>query len=259
MRTVGAAVRLALIEEAADRLGVPATELTTADSKVIHAKSGKSLRYGELAAGAATRSFVSQPTLKTRDQFKLIGKPVPRGDIPAKVDGSAVYGIDFTLPDMRVATIAAAPVRGGKLLSVDEKPALAVAGVGKVIKLDDAVIVVAKRYWQAQKGLKALSPSSPTAVTAVFPAPRSSLRRTRCARRASPTTRAATAMSMPLSALRGEGREARLPRAVPPPRDDGAVRAVRALQGRQADVVGRAAGSALHPRSRGQGSGHRHR
>ncbi|MFN3817859.1 molybdopterin cofactor-binding domain-containing protein [Blastomonas sp.] len=158
MRTVGAAVRLALIEEAADRLSVPASELTTADSKVLHAQSGRSLRYGELAAGAAERSMTSDPVLKTRDQFKLIGKPVPRIDIPAKVDGSAIYGIDFTLPDMRVATIAAAPVRGGKLVSVDEKPALGVTGVEKVIKLDDAVIVVAKRYWQAQKGLKALSP-----------------------------------------------------------------------------------------------------
>jgi isoquinoline 1-oxidoreductase beta subunit len=158
MRAVGAAVRLALIEEAADRLDVPASELTTADSKVIHAASGKSLRYGELAAAAAERSLSSDPVLKTRDQFKLIGKGVPRLDIPAKVDGSAVYGIDLMLPDMRVATIAAAPVRGGKLLSVDEKPALTVAGVEKVVKLDDAVIVVASRYWQALKGLKALSP-----------------------------------------------------------------------------------------------------
>ncbi|MFM7403626.1 MAG: xanthine dehydrogenase family protein molybdopterin-binding subunit [Erythrobacter sp.] len=96
--------------------------------------------------------------LKTRDQWKLIGKPIARRDIPAKVDGSAVYGIDFTLPDMRVATIAAAPVRGGKLESVDDAPALAVKGVEKVVKLDDAVIVVAKGYWQAQKGLQALSP-----------------------------------------------------------------------------------------------------
>lgn len=158
MRVIGAAVRLALIEEAADRLGVSLGELTTADSKVLHAESGKSLRYGELAAGAAQRSFTSSPTLKSRDQFRLIGKPVVRGDIPAKVDGSAQYGIDFTMPGMRVATIAAAPVRGGKLVSVDEKPALAVAGVERVVKLDDAVIVVGKGYWQALKGLKALSP-----------------------------------------------------------------------------------------------------
>jgi isoquinoline 1-oxidoreductase beta subunit len=158
MRVVGAAVRLALIEEAADRLGVPAGELTTADSKVIHAASGRSLRYGELAAGAAERSLASDPVLKSRKDYKLIGQPVTRRDIPAKVDGSAVYGIDFTLPEMRVATIAAAPVRGGKLESVDEAPALAVPGVEKVVKLDDAVIVVAKGYWQALKGLNALSP-----------------------------------------------------------------------------------------------------
>ena len=158
MRVVGASVRLALVEEAADRLGVPAGELTTADSRVIHAKSGKSLRYGELAAGAAERSLTGSPEIKTRKDFKLIGKPVPRIDIPAKVDGSAKYGIDLILPDMRVATIAAAPVRGGKLVSVDEKPALAVPGVEKVVKLDDAVLVVGKRYWQALKGLQALSP-----------------------------------------------------------------------------------------------------
>ncbi|RNJ61859.1 MAG: xanthine dehydrogenase family protein molybdopterin-binding subunit [Porphyrobacter sp. IPPAS B-1204] len=158
MRKTGAAVRAALIAEAADRLGVPESELTTSDSVVTHANSGRSLRYGELAAGAAERSLSSDPVLKTREQWKLIGKPVPRRDIPAKVDGSAVYGIDFTLPDMRVATIAAAPVRGGKLESVDEAPALAVKGVEKVVKLDDAVIVIAKGYWQAQKGLAALSP-----------------------------------------------------------------------------------------------------
>lgn len=158
MRVVGAAVRAALVEEAADRLGVPVGELTTADSVVTHAASGRSLRYGELAAGAAERSLSSDPALKSRKDWKLINKPVTRLDIPAKVDGSAVYGIDFTLPDMRVATIAAAPVRGGKLESVDEAPALAVPGVEKVVQLDDAVIVVAKGYWQALKGLNALSP-----------------------------------------------------------------------------------------------------
>lgn len=158
MRVIGAAVRLALIEEAAERLGVSASELTTADSKVMHAATGRSLRYGELAAGAAERSLVSDPVLKGRKDYKLIGKPVARLDIPAKVDGSAVYGIDFTLPDMRVATIAAAPVRGGKLEAVDEAPALAVPGVEKVVKLDDAVVVIAKGYWQATKGLAALSP-----------------------------------------------------------------------------------------------------
>ncbi len=158
MRVVGAAVRLALIEEAAARLGVPAGELITANSTVTHTATGRSLRYGELAAGAAGRSLSTSPKLKDPKDFRLIGTDVPRGDIPAKVDGSAVYGIDFTLPDMRVATLAAAPVRGGKLVAVDEAPAMAVKGVEKVVKLDDAVIVIAKGYWQAATGLAALSP-----------------------------------------------------------------------------------------------------
>jgi isoquinoline 1-oxidoreductase subunit beta len=158
MQKVGAAARLALIETAAARLSVPASELTTADSKVLHAKSGKALRYGELAIEAAGRSLDSDPVLKDSKDYKLIGKPIPRMDIPAKVNGTAQYGMDFSLPNMRVATVAAAPVRGGKLTSVDPAPAMAVKGVEKVIKLDDAVIVVAKGYWAALTGLRALSP-----------------------------------------------------------------------------------------------------
>lgn len=157
-RVVGAATRLALIETAAKRLGVPAAELTTADSKVMHAKTGKSLRYGELAAEAASRTLESTPKLKDARDFKFIGKSTPRFDIPAKVDGTAQYGMDVIRPDMRVATVIAAPVRGGKLTSVDPAPAMAVPGVEKVIKLDGAVVVVAKGYWQALKGARALAP-----------------------------------------------------------------------------------------------------
>jgi isoquinoline 1-oxidoreductase subunit beta len=155
---VGAATRLALIETAAERLGVPAAELTTANSKVTHAKSGKSLRYGELATQAAERSLDSDPKLKDPKNYRLMGKSMPRIDIPGKVNGTAQYGMDFTVPDMRVATIMAAPVRGGKLSSVDTAPAMAVKGVEKVIKLDDAVAVVAKGYWAALSGLRTLSP-----------------------------------------------------------------------------------------------------
>lgn len=158
MRVVGAATRLALIETAAGRLGVPASELTTADSKVIHAASRRTLRYGELAAEAAGRSLDSTPKLKDAGAFRVIGQSVPRLDIPGKVDGSAQYGMDVAMPGMRVGTVMAAPVRGGKLLSVDPAPAMAVTGVERVIKLDNAVVVVARGYWQALKGLRALSP-----------------------------------------------------------------------------------------------------
>ena len=158
MRVIGAATRMALIETAAKRLGVPTGELTTADSKVIHAKSGKALRYGELAAEASQATLTSEPALKSAKDFKFIGKPVPRFDIPDKVDGKAQYGMDVSLPAMRVATVMAAPVRGGKLVSVDPSPAMAVKGVEKVIKLDSAVAVVGTGYWAALKGLRALSP-----------------------------------------------------------------------------------------------------
>lgn len=158
IRVVAAATRLALVDVAAERLGVPAAELTTAKSTVIHAKSGRTLRYGALAEAAATHALNSAPPLKPRKDFRFIGTSVPRLDIPAKVNGTARYGMDVIRPDMRVATVIAAPIRGGTLVSVDPAPAMAVAGVEKVIKLDTAVVVVAKGYWPALKGARALAP-----------------------------------------------------------------------------------------------------
>lgn len=157
-RVLAAAARQALVEEAAARLGVPAGELSTAKGIVIHTKSGKVLRYGELAAKAAERDLNPAPKLKAAKEFAYIGQSVPRIDIPAKVDGSAKYGIDFALPDMRIAAVMAVPVRGGKLESVDAAPAMAVNGVERVVTLDNAVAVVAKGYWPAIQGLRALEP-----------------------------------------------------------------------------------------------------
>ena len=158
MRVVGAAARQALIATAAGRLGVPESELTATNSVITHAKSGKTLRYGELAEEAAGRSLDKSPKLKERAAYKFIGKPVDRFDIPSKVNGSAEYGIDVKMPDMRVATVIAAPVREGKLTSVDPAPALAIKGVEKVISLESAVVVVASGYWAALKGVRALAP-----------------------------------------------------------------------------------------------------
>jgi isoquinoline 1-oxidoreductase subunit beta len=159
MRVAGASTRTALIATAAKRFAVPESELSTAKSRVIHAKSGRALRYGELAAEAADRTLSTAPKFKDPKDYGLIGKPIARLDIPAKVNGSALYGMDVQLPEMRVATIMAAPVRGGKLQSVDPAPALGIKGVEKVIKLDDAVAVLAGGYWQALMGLRALSPT----------------------------------------------------------------------------------------------------
>jgi isoquinoline 1-oxidoreductase beta subunit len=98
------------------------------------------------------------PQLKSRDDYTIVGKPTPRMDIPSKVDGSATFGVDVTLPQMMYATIAASPVFGAKLVSVDTAPAEALPGVKKVVKLDNAVAVVADGYWRALKGVRALAP-----------------------------------------------------------------------------------------------------
>jgi isoquinoline 1-oxidoreductase subunit beta len=171
MRVVGAAARLALIETAAKRLAVGINELTTVSGSVVHAATNRTLRYGELALEAAERKLAASPALKPRAEFTLIGKSIPRADVPDKVNGAAIYGIDFTLPDMRIATVKAAPVRGGKLLSVDTAPAMAIVGVEKVISLDTAVVVVAKKFWAAQKGLAALKPSFSDGGNAGFSTP----------------------------------------------------------------------------------------
>jgi len=158
MRVVGAATRSMLMQAAAQSLNVPLAELSTAASRVIHAPSGRSLGYGELAQAAAEFSPPASPILKQREAFRIIGTSPPRFDIPAKSTGQMIYGIDLKLPNMKVATVMAAPVHGGSLVKVDEQPAKTIAGVEHVLQLADAVIVIANGYWQAHQGLLALAP-----------------------------------------------------------------------------------------------------
>lgn len=157
-RAVGAAARSMLMQAAAKQLGVPLTELRTADSRVIHKASGRSVGYGELATAAAEFSAPSKPELKKREDFRIIGTSPQRFDIPAKATGRMIYDMDMKLPGMKVATVMAAPVHGGKLIQVDEAPAMKIAGVEHVVKLPNAVMVIANGYWQARQGLLALQP-----------------------------------------------------------------------------------------------------
>ena len=94
--------------------------------------------------------------LKDPKDFKLIGTPAKRLDTPAKVNGKAIYGIDAKVPGMNFGTLAACPVFGGKLKSVDDSKALAVKDVFQIVKLDDAVAVIAAHMGAAKKGLAAL-------------------------------------------------------------------------------------------------------
>src|SRR6185312_12407858 len=123
---------------------------------VIHTPTGRKLDYGALASKAATLPVPEKVALKDPKDFKLIGTPARRLDTPAKVNGKAVYGIDAKVPGMKIGTLAACPVFGGKLKSVDESAALAVKDVFQVVKLDDAVAVIAAHTGAAKKGLAAL-------------------------------------------------------------------------------------------------------
>jgi isoquinoline 1-oxidoreductase subunit beta len=157
-RVAGAAVREMLVKAAAARMNTPIEEFRTEMSRVIHIPSGKSFGYGELASEAADYSPSSRPKLKAKSGYKFVGQPVQRLDIPAKVNGATQYGVDTQLPNMLYGAIRISPAFGGKLVSVDESRIAQSRGVKKVVKLDDAVIVVADRFWRARKAVDGLNP-----------------------------------------------------------------------------------------------------
>jgi isoquinoline 1-oxidoreductase beta subunit len=158
IRIAGAAAREMLVKAAAARWNVSPDTCSTKMSRVIHAASDRSFGYGELASEAATFDASSHPRLKPRAQYTIVGKPLPRFDIPHKVNGATNYGIDMRLPEMLYAAIRISPVFGGKLLGVDVKPIAGKRGIEKVVRLDDAVVVVADRFWRARDGVAALNP-----------------------------------------------------------------------------------------------------
>ncbi len=155
-RRAGAAAREMLVTAAAREWGVPAGDLRTDKGVVHHDPSGRRLTYGELADKAGQLPVPQSPRLKTPDQFKLIGKKVPRLDTPDKVTGRALYGIDVTVPGMLVATVLRPPVFGGKVASFDATRAKAIRGVRDVVRISSGLAVVADSYWVAKLGRDAL-------------------------------------------------------------------------------------------------------
>lgn len=156
MKQAGAKARAMLIAAAADKLGVPAGELTTEPSQVVHAASGKRVRYGEVAAAAASKPPPEKPELKDPSKYRLVGKSTPRLDTPSKVTGAAMFGLDVRVPGQRYAMIARPPTLGGSVKSFDDKPALAVPGVLRVVQVPFGLAVIASNTWAAQKGREAL-------------------------------------------------------------------------------------------------------
>ena len=160
MRTAGAAARQMLVESAAAQWGVPAAELETANSFVMHSGSGRRISYGELATTASQLEPPRAPVLKRPDQFTLMGRSIPRTDIPAKVDGTAQFGIDAQPENMLYAAVLNAPVFGATLAAVNNKAAIMQRrGIQAVVELEDAVAVVADNYWRASQAVQALDVS----------------------------------------------------------------------------------------------------
>jgi isoquinoline 1-oxidoreductase beta subunit len=154
-----AAARAALLGSAAAQWQMPLAELTIAEGRVLH-RSGKSAHFGELVAGAVQHP--APAVLKDRKDWKLIGHSAPRMDVPAKVDGSARFGIDVRLPNMLFAAVRMCPMLGGTVATLDEKAALALPGVKKLVALEAIAgatagfAVVAKTSWHARTAVQAV-------------------------------------------------------------------------------------------------------
>jgi isoquinoline 1-oxidoreductase subunit beta len=157
MRKAGAAAREMLISAAALQWGVARASCKAENGAVLHAASNRRATYGELANKAATLPVPTDIPLKVAKDYKLVGKPIPRLDTPSKVNGTAEYGIDFRLPDMKYAVLARCPVIGGKVASFDDKESKKVSGVSYVGKItDSSIAVVADSVWGAMEGRRLL-------------------------------------------------------------------------------------------------------
>ena len=156
LREAGAIARTMLVSAAAKRWNVDPASCRAQSGEVFHAPSGRSIKYGVLAADAARMPVPENVELKRPEEFKLIGTAAKRLDAPAKVNGTAVYGIDVRPLGVKIVTLAQSPVFGGRVKSVDDAAAKAVKGVRQVVTLDDVVAVVADHMGAAKKGLAAL-------------------------------------------------------------------------------------------------------
>jgi isoquinoline 1-oxidoreductase beta subunit len=152
LRVFGAQVRKVLLDNAAKKLAVPVEELTTEPSVALHAKSGRRLSYGEIAAFAEIPEKAPEiklEQLKKKSEFRLIGKDVMRVELPGKVNGTAAYSIDVQIPGMLYGAVVRSPVEGSAPIQFDEAKVRAIAGVIKTVKLPYGVGAVAETPWAA--------------------------------------------------------------------------------------------------------------
>ena len=155
LRRAGAAARAMLVQAAARRWQVDASACTVS-AGVVHGPGGRQARFGELAEEASRLPVPGEVRLKDPKEFRLIGRPLARVDVPEKTTGQAVFGLDMQLPDMLVASVAQPPAFGATVRGVDDAAARAMPGVHSVHRTSDGVAVLAKDFWTARKGRDAL-------------------------------------------------------------------------------------------------------
>lgn len=176
MRRLGASARQMLLQAAAARLGVPAANLSTEPGLVVHPASGRTIAYGEIAAGAADLPVPESVTLRAADSFRWIGKPVARLDVRDKSTGRATYTIDLAIDGMLHAAVQHSPRLGGEPGTLgNEADVRDMPGVHSVHRLPGAVAVVASSWWRARRAVEALqvtwtdpAPGTPRAMPADF-------------------------------------------------------------------------------------------
>lgn len=157
VRMGGASARAMLVQAAANGWGVPAAQCRVSKGVITHTASGRSTRYGEVAEAAAKLTPPEAITLKNPKDWTIAGQPVQRLDTQGKLDGSLVYGPDFTMPGMLIAVPKSCPVHGGKLLSFDAAAIRQRRGVKHVLRVNDSTVaVVADTFWRAKTALDAL-------------------------------------------------------------------------------------------------------
>ena len=156
LRQAGAMARALLVHAAAAEWEVPATEIEVAGGRLSHAATQRHATFGEMADKAAETEAPAEVTLKDPADFQLIGTSVPRVDVPAKSDGSALFTADLDLPGMLTALVARSPRFGGKVAKVDDQSAREVPGVVDVFRIPTGIAVLARSFWAAKKGRDAL-------------------------------------------------------------------------------------------------------
>ena len=156
MREAGAAARSMLITAAAQNWNVPENACSTQKGEVIHQATGRRASYGSLVDKASSLPVPRTIALKNPKDFRLLGQSMPRLDVPEKVNGQAVFGIDVKRPDLLIARVVRCPVFGGTVASFNADKAKAVAGVRHVVKISGGIAVVADNYWAASRGAQAL-------------------------------------------------------------------------------------------------------